>query len=107
MSDVLSTVPYNISFRRALVGHNLHSWNSLVLRMVNIHLNDQQDVLRWSPIGRGEFFIRSMYIAILNSNIMSQRRFIWEIKLPLKVKIFLWFLFKRVTLIKDNLVKRN
>jgi hypothetical protein len=48
VSDALSTVPYNISFRRALDGHNHHSWNSLVLRMANIHLNDQHDVLRWS-----------------------------------------------------------
>jgi hypothetical protein len=38
---------------------------------------------------------------------MPHSRFIWEIKLPLKVKIFLWFLFKGVTLTKDNLVKRN
>jgi hypothetical protein len=107
VSNVLSTVPYHISFRRALVGHNLHSWNSLVLRMANIHLNDQHDVLRWSLTRRGEFSVRSMYNAILNSNIMPHSRFIWEIKLPLKVKIFLWFLFKGVTLTKDNLVKRN
>jgi hypothetical protein len=105
--DVLSTVSYNISFQRALVGHYLHSWNSLVLRMVNIHLNDQQDVLRWSVTKRGEFSVRSMYNAILNSNIMPHSRFVWKIKLPLKVKIFLWFLFKGVTLTKDNLVKRN
>jgi hypothetical protein len=75
--------------------------------MANIHLNDQHDVLRWSLARRGEFSVRSMYNAILNSNIMPHNRFIWEIKLPLKVKIFLWFLFKGVTLTKDNLIKRN
>jgi hypothetical protein len=36
VSDVMSMVPYNISFRRALVCHNLLSWNSLVLRMIKM-----------------------------------------------------------------------
>jgi hypothetical protein len=45
VSDVLNKTPFNMSFRRALVGHNLRAWNSLV-RMVNIHLNDQRDVFR-------------------------------------------------------------
>jgi hypothetical protein len=33
--------------------------------------------------------------------------YLWKLKLPLKVKVFLWFLFRRVILTKDNLVKRN
>ena len=31
----------------------------------------------------------------------------WKIKVPSKIKIFLWFLKKGVTLTKDNLIKRN
>jgi hypothetical protein len=31
---------------------------------------------------------------------------LWKIKLPLKVKIFVWFLLKEVTLTKDNLLKQ-
>jgi hypothetical protein len=34
-------------------------------------------------------------------------KYLWKLKLPLKIKIFVWFLFKGVTLIKDNLLKRN
>jgi hypothetical protein len=95
------------TFRRALIGHNILSWNSLVLRMVNVHLNDQDDILRWSLIEMGQFSTRSMYNAILNLNILPNLRFLWKIKIPLKVKIFLWFLFSGVTLMKDNLVRRN
>jgi hypothetical protein len=95
------------TFRRALIGHNILSWNSLVLRMVNVHLNDQDDILRWSLIKMGQFSTRSMYNAILNLNILPNLRFLWKIKIPLKVKIFLWFLFSGVTLMKDNLVRRN
>ena len=32
---------------------------------------------------------------------------IWKLKIPLKIKIFLWFLKRGVTLTKDNLAKRN
>jgi hypothetical protein len=107
MSYVLNTTPFNMSFQRALVGYNLRSWNSLVLRMVNIHLNDQRDVFRWSLTVSHQFTVRSMYNTILNANIMPNNSFLWKIKLPLKVKKFLWFLFKGVILTKNNLIKRN
>jgi hypothetical protein len=107
VADVLNSIPFNMSFRRALVGHNLYSWNSLVLRSVNIHLNDNEDVFKWSLTTSGQLTVRSMYNTILNENIMPNNRFLWRTKLPLKVKIFLWFMFKGVILTKDNLIKRN
>jgi hypothetical protein len=54
-----------------------------------------------------QFTVRSMYNTILNENIMPNNRLLWRIKLPLKVKIFLWFLFKGVILTKDSLIERN
>jgi hypothetical protein len=107
VSNVLSTIPYNIAFQRALVGHNLLSWNSLVLRMVNIHLSDQRDVLNYPLTTSGQFTVRSMYNAVLNSNTLPHNRFLWKTNLPLKVKIFLWFLFKGVMLTKHNLIKKT
>ena len=38
VANVFETIPLNISFRRALVGHNLVSWHSLVSHLVNIQL---------------------------------------------------------------------
>jgi hypothetical protein len=31
----------------------------------------------------------------------------WKAKIPLKIKIFLWYLWKGVILTKDNLAKRH
>jgi hypothetical protein len=31
----------------------------------------------------------------------------WNLKLPLKIKIFMWYLKREVILTKDNLIKRN
>jgi hypothetical protein len=33
--------------------------------------------------------------------------YLWKIKIPLKIKIFLWLLYRETILTKDNLVKRN
>jgi hypothetical protein len=34
-------------------------------------------------------------------------QYIWKIIVPFKIKIFIWFLYKKVTLTKDNLAKRK
>ena len=32
---------------------------------------------------------------------------VWDVKVPLKIKVFMWFVHKQVILTKDNLIKRN
>jgi hypothetical protein len=34
-------------------------------------------------------------------------KYIWKIKVPFKIKNFMWFLHRKVILTKDNLVKKN
>jgi hypothetical protein len=72
---------------------------------VNIHLNDQPNIFRWSLNSSGQFFISSMYNAMLDSDIVPHNIYLWKLKLPLKIKGFLWLLYKKVILTKDNLVK--
>jgi hypothetical protein len=47
-----------------------------------------------------------MYRYLITNDIKVTQE-IWRVKLPLKIKIFLWFLKKGVILTKDNLAKRN
>jgi hypothetical protein len=49
----------------------------------------------------------SMYGDMLNGQIRYLLKYIWKIKIPLKIKIFMWFLSKKVLLTRDNLAKRN
>jgi hypothetical protein len=48
-----------------------------------------------------------MYQAMLDSNIVPYNSYLRKIKIPLKIKIFLWVLYIEEILTKDNLVKRN
>ena len=37
----------------------------------------------------------------------KRKKYLWKMKVPLKVKIFAWYLRRGVILTKDNLLKRN
>jgi hypothetical protein len=105
VASVLSTVPLNISFRRSLLGNTLQSWHKLVATIANVRLNDREDIFRWGLNQNGMFTVRIMYNTWMSGNIW-ENRLIWKLKLPLKIKNFLWYLSKGVTLTKDNLVRR-
>jgi hypothetical protein len=48
-----------------------------------------------------------MYLDLLEDQTKYLRKYIWKMKVPLKIKIFMWFLHRREILTKDNLAKRN
>jgi hypothetical protein len=106
IESIFISIPLNISFRVSLVDRNFRSWHNLLTRIENIHLNDQRDIFIWSLNSSGQFSVISMYQALLDLNIVPHNIYLWKLKLPLKVKVFLWFLFRRV-IFKDNLVKRS
>jgi hypothetical protein len=89
------------------VGANLHCWHQLVLRIANIYLNDWPYIFRWSLNSSGQFSVSSMYNTMLDSHIVPHNIYLWKLKLPFKIKVFLWLLYKKVILTKNNLVKRN
>ena len=107
VGNILRAVPLNISFRRPIVGHKLLAWNELLLRIANVQLIAQIDVFRWNLNKSGIFSVQSFYAALITSSQISVMNHFWKIKIPLKVKIFLWYLEKGVVLTKDNLFKRN
>jgi hypothetical protein len=48
-----------------------------------------------------------MYIDYMDDHTKYLHKYLWKIKVPLKIKVFMWFLNKKVLLTKDNLIKRN
>ena len=43
----------------------------------------------------------------MNGHTRYLLKYLWKLKIPLKIKIFLWFLCRKELLTKDNLIKRN
>jgi hypothetical protein len=107
VAKIMGTNPLNVSFRRALVGNKLSEWLNLVARISNIVLVDGSDNFIWNLTKSGLFTVRSMYLHSIDTRPPFQNKKIWKLKIPLKIKIFLWFLKRRVVLTKDNLAKRN
>jgi hypothetical protein len=72
-----------------------------------IQLNGKKDRFVWSIASSGTFSVKSMYLDMLDHDTKYLKRYIWKMKVPLKIKVFIWFLHWKVILTKDNLVKRN
>ena len=94
-------------FRRALVGDKLDEWEELVAKITHINWTNESDLFIWNLHNNGQFTVHSMYLHMINQNTPFSHKLIWKLKIPLKIKIFLWYLQKEVILTKDNLIKRN
>ncbi|WVZ61663.1 hypothetical protein U9M48_011501 [Paspalum notatum var. saurae] len=105
VADVMSSSPLNISFRRGLHGERLLAWNELVGRVMSLELREGRDVFRWDLNKKGLFSVRSMYKHLINNGLKVSQE-IWRTKIPLKTKIFMWYIKRGVLLTKDNLARR-
>jgi hypothetical protein len=43
VANVMNQTPWNISFRRALVGDKLTAWHNLVAKITSYHVSDGRD----------------------------------------------------------------
>ena len=71
-------------------------------KIANVQLDDQQDSIKWSLTRQGSFTVQSIYKHLINQIAMPLNKLLWKLKLPLKIKLFIWFLIKGVILTKDN-----
>ncbi|WVZ53261.1 hypothetical protein U9M48_004230, partial [Paspalum notatum var. saurae] len=106
VAEVMSSSPLNISFRRGLHGERLLAWNELIRRVMNLELSEGRDVFRWGLNKTGVFSVRSMYKHLINNGLKVSQE-IWRTRIPLKTKIFMWYIKRGVLLTKDNLTRRN
>lgn len=104
---MLSTTPLNVSFRRTLRGDAFNRWLELVGRLVTVQLTDDKDVFVWGLGTNKKFTVKSLYSDLMKQVGVPARGAFWKLKIPLKIKIFLWYLWKGVVLTKDNLAKRR
>jgi hypothetical protein len=95
-----------LRFRRALVGEKLVLWEKLKNLCRNVKLrNDEDDKLVWTLSPSGIFSVKSFYTAMQSCGSVPYK-FMWRVKLPLRVKTFLWLLLKKSILTRDVLLRR-
>jgi hypothetical protein len=105
VAQVLSTTPLNVSFRRALIGVNWDSWLSLVGNVLEVNLNNLRD--SFHRTASKKFSVKDLYSDMILRSGTPANCWAWKAKIPLKIKIFLWYLKNGVLLTNDNLVKRQ
>jgi hypothetical protein len=110
VAKVLKNFPPSVTFRRDLSGQRFVDWNALLHRLANIQLQDGHDEFRWNLHENGKFSVAFMYNALILPHVSIDKVSndkLWKLKLPLRIKVFGWYLRKGVVLTKDNLAKRN
>jgi hypothetical protein len=106
MEEVLSTVSLNVS-RMFLNQNNRRLWNELVGRIMHVRLNDQANVFIWNLYQNVQYTVKSLYLVLISNGLTNMNKQLWKLKVPLKIKIFMWYLKREVVLTKDNLVRHN
>jgi hypothetical protein len=104
---VMYTTPLNVAFRRSLIGVNLQAWHDVVALVAHVQLTNQRDRFVWGLHHNGSFLVKSMYRSLLGTEAIPYNSLIYKLKLPLKIEVFLWYLYKGVILTKDNLARRH
>ena len=91
--DVLHNAPpLSIGFRRALVGNKWDMLSHLCFRLMQVTLNNVPDFFKWSLNKNGQFTVKSMYEDLMNGHTIYLQKYLWKLKIPQKIKIFMWFL---------------
>jgi hypothetical protein len=80
-----------VTFRRDLSDQRLISWNTLLLRLANIHLQTSHDEFRWNLHESDKFLVASMYNALIHPNLPIDKinnNKLWKLKILLQIKVF-------------------
>jgi hypothetical protein len=74
---------------------------------MHAQLNDQDDVFIWNFHPHGQYIVHSLYLSLTSNGTTQMNKQIWWLKIPLKIKNFMWYMCKEVVLTKDNLARQN
>lgn len=94
-----------IRFRRILWGETLVMLQNLQHMCKGVTLSQECDKLVWLIGAHGKFSVHSFYCALKMQNNLYPHRFLWKMKFPLMIKVFLWLVLRISILTKDNLIK--
>jgi hypothetical protein len=98
-----------MDFKRSLSYQEHESWLHLqdMLQAVTI-VPEHNDTVSWALERKGQFTTKSLYRFLTDRGVASRSaKFIWNCKVPLKIKFFLWQSFNNKLQVAKSLVKRG
>lgn len=72
-----------------------------------VRLSNGDDKLWWNLNQNGRFTVSSFYRQLMQQSTDFPQIFLWKIKVPLKIRIFLWLITQKSILTKDVLLHRG
>jgi hypothetical protein len=82
-------------------------WYELAAHLNSIRLGEGKDRPLWKWTSSKHFSVKSTYNNITRRDRGDAYKAIWKVKIPEKVKIFMWLVFQKSILTKENMIKRN
>lgn len=77
-----------LRFRKAMAGELREQWYELKKLLESVYMNNEPDRLIWKLTNSGIFSVKSLYLAMQFNEVVPYK-FIWKIKIPLRIKTFL------------------
>jgi hypothetical protein len=89
--------PLNISFRRTFNEYKWNQWIHLCQRLMTVQLSNNLEKFVWKLTNSAIFTVKSMYLELMNNHTKFLRKYLWKLKITLKIKIFMWILNNKLS----------
>lgn len=107
VADALQGGCQHMTFRRNFTPETYRLWEDLKALCSQIELGTHADSSRWLLEKNGQFSVKSFYNVLAVKQVDFPFKYFWKIKLPLKIKVFMWLIDKNSILTRDNLLHRG
>ena len=68
---------------------------------------DGKDQPQWMLTADRQFSVRSLYHSLVKIDVGFPHKYLWKIKIPAKIKMFLWLIARKSVATKENLIKKG
>ena len=97
----------NVHFRRTLIGDARELWEHIKEVCSSVTLNDDKDEVKCTLTKKGVYTVKSFYRHLIENGIKYLHLYMWKIKMPPRIKVFMWLALRNSILTKDNLLRRG
>lgn len=95
----------SIVFRRVLHDETDVQWDEVLKLVAEVEIREDQDRVRWHLNNKNKFVVKELYLLLKTGRLVGYIS-LWKLKIPHKIKIFLWLMLRNSILTKDNLLRR-